>query len=64
MKRYTKTDDAVFEPFMGSGTTLLECEDLGRKYIGLDINPEMIEYVNSPVDLTNNASSSMYVNSM
>ena len=44
--RYTKIDDVVFEPFMGSGTTLFECEDLGRKYIGLDINPEMIEYVN------------------
>ena len=56
LKRFTKIDDVVFEPFMGSGTTLFECEDLGRKYIGLDINPEMIGYVNSQVDLTNNTS--------
>jgi len=30
---------------MGSGTTLFECEKLNRKYIGFDINPDMIEYV-------------------
>lgn len=54
IKRYTKAADVVFEPFMGSGTTLFECEELGRKYIGLDINPEMIDYVNSQVDLFTN----------
>ena len=31
---------------MGSGTTLFECEKLNRKYIGFDINPTMLEYVN------------------
>src|SRR5690349_4481818 len=45
IRRYTKKDEVVFEPFMGSGTTLFECEQLERKYIGLDINPEMIGYV-------------------
>ena len=45
IKRYTNKHDLVFEPFMGSGTTLFECENLNRKYIGFDINPEMIEYV-------------------
>lgn len=47
IQRYTKNEEVVFEPFMGSGTTLFECETLNRKYIGLDINPEMISYVNS-----------------
>lgn len=56
LKRYTKVGDVVFEPFMGSGTTLFECEELGRKYIGLDINPVMIDYVNSQVDLFTNES--------
>jgi len=32
---------------MGSGTTLFECEKLNRKYIGFDINPKMIEYVDN-----------------
>lgn len=47
IKRYTKENEIVLEPFMGSGTTLFECEKLNRKYIGFDINPEMLEYVNN-----------------
>lgn len=46
IRRYTKQNDVVFEPFMGSGTTLFECEKLHRKYVGFDINEEMISYVN------------------
>ena len=45
IRRYTKKDEIVFEPFMGSGTTLFECEKLERKYIGFDINPKIVEYV-------------------
>ena len=30
---------------MGSGTTLFVCENLKRKFIGFDINSEMIDYV-------------------
>ena len=45
IRRYTKEGETVLEPFMGSGTTLFECEKLNRKYIGFDINPEMVEYV-------------------
>lgn len=54
LSRYTKKGEVVFEPFMGSGTTLFECEELGRRYIGLDINPEMIDYVSAQVDLFTN----------
>lgn len=45
IRRYTKENDTILEPFMGSGTTLFECEKLNRKYIGFDINPEMLDYV-------------------
>ncbi len=45
IRRYTKKNEIIFEPFMGSGTTLFECEKLNRKYIGFDINPDMLEYV-------------------
>ncbi len=31
IQRYTKKNDIVLEPFMGSGTTLFECEKLNRK---------------------------------
>ncbi|MDN5353639.1 MAG: hypothetical protein PWQ09_395 [Candidatus Cloacimonadota bacterium] len=50
IRRFTKKNEIVFEPFMGSGTTLFECENLHRKYIGFDINPEMINYVNTKMN--------------
>jgi 16S rRNA G966 N2-methylase RsmD len=46
IRRYTKTNEVVLEPFMGSGTTLFECENLHRKYIGFDINVDIVQYVN------------------
>jgi DNA modification methylase len=45
IKRYTKENEIMIEPFMGSGTTLFECEKLNRKYIGFDINEEIMNYV-------------------
>jgi len=45
IRRYTKKGETVFEPFMGSGTTLFECEKLNRRYIGFDINPKIVSYV-------------------
>ncbi len=45
IKRYTKKNDIVLDLFLGSGTTLFECENLKRRFIGFDINEEIIEYV-------------------
>ena len=45
IRRYTKEDDTVLEPFSGSGTTLYECEQLKRKYIGFDINQDIVNHV-------------------
>lgn len=45
VRRYTEEGDVVLEPFMGSGTTLYECERLKRNYIGFDINDSIIGYV-------------------
>lgn len=36
----TDPKDIVLDPFCGSGTTLVAAVNLGRKYIGIDINPE------------------------
>ncbi len=46
IRRYTKENEIVLDPFVGSGTTLFECETLKRKFIGFDINPDMVKYVN------------------
>jgi len=61
IKRYTKKNDIVLEPFMGSGTTLFECEKLSRKYIGFDINPLILEYVNSNMQ-NSSLKKSFYIN--
>lgn len=45
IRRYTKAGELVFEPFMGSGTTLFECEKLEREYLGFDINSQIIDFV-------------------
>ncbi len=47
IRRFTKENDLVLDVFLGSGTSLYECENLNRKFIGLDINQKMIDYVNS-----------------
>ena len=47
IRRYTSVRDTVLELFSGSGTTLFECENLQRDYIGFDINDQIIEFVNN-----------------
>ncbi len=40
--RYSNGEDTVLDPFVGSGTTLIECKLTGRKGIGVDINKEAL----------------------
>lgn len=39
---YTKRGEVVYEPFCGSGTTLIACEILMRKCRGIEINPAYV----------------------
>ena len=39
IKRLTKPGDAVYDPFMGRGTTPIQAALMGRRPIGNDINP-------------------------
>lgn len=40
VKRLSKENDLVLDPFMGSWTTARACKDLGRNFIGFEINKE------------------------
>lgn len=48
--RYSDKSDVVLDPFVGSGTTLIECKLLDRKGIGVDINPEAIKLAKKRLD--------------
>jgi len=38
-EKYTKVNDLIVDPFGGCGTTLVESKVMGRRSIGVDINP-------------------------
>lgn len=50
LRRYTKKGDLIIDPFVGSGTTVFECEELKRNCIGIDIQDKMIEYVKEKIN--------------
>jgi site-specific DNA-methyltransferase (adenine-specific)/modification methylase len=46
----SKENDIVLDPFVGSGTTSVACEELNRKWIGVDNNHKYIEMANKRVE--------------
>ena len=60
IRRYTEEGDTVLDMFMGSGTTLYECETLHRDFIGFDINQEIIDFVNERMSDTDSIKFSIY----
>ncbi len=50
--RYTEKGDLVLDQMMGSGTTLVECQLLGRRAIGVDINPDAVMVARDRLNFT------------
>lgn len=45
IKAMSDKGDAVIEPFCGSGTTLIACEQLGRRCFGMELEPKYIDVI-------------------
>ncbi|MEG1739675.1 MAG: class I SAM-dependent methyltransferase, partial [Bacilli bacterium] len=61
--KYTKSEDLVLDPFVGSGTTLIECKILNRNAFGIDINPNALQISKDRLnfDVLNNSYQNLFL---
>lgn len=52
IKLYSFWGDTVLDPFAGTGTTLLAAQELGRKSIGFELNPEYVKLIKNKLTPT------------
>lgn len=50
IKLFTRPGDLVLDPFVGSGTTAAAAKELGRGYLGIDINESYVELTNQRLE--------------
>lgn len=43
IERFTKTTDVVLDPYLGSGSTLIAAEQLGRRCYAMEIDPRYVQ---------------------
>lgn len=42
VESFTRPGDVVLDPFVGGGTTAVVCHNLGRRFVGIDIDAEQV----------------------
>ncbi|MEA3339672.1 MAG: DNA methyltransferase [Chloroflexota bacterium] len=50
--RYTQEDDVVLDLFLGSGTSAIEAARLKRRLVGVELKPDLVEYVREKIPPT------------
>jgi DNA modification methylase len=49
IKLFTKPNDIVLDPFVGSGTTAFSALQLGRHFVGIDVSAEYVKLANQRI---------------
>ena len=52
LQTYSDKGDTILDPFMGSGTTGVACKELGRDFIGIEINEEYYDIAVNRINQT------------
>jgi DNA modification methylase len=54
LSRYTKAGEWVLDPFLGSGTTLIECQRMGRNALGVELQEEVAAGTSALIEAEDN----------
>lgn len=54
LRRFTKKNDWILDPFLGSGTTLIEAQRLGRNAIGIELSKKVLEQTKKTISKETN----------
>jgi site-specific DNA-methyltransferase (adenine-specific)/modification methylase len=53
IENFSKKNDIVLDPFMGTGTTGVACKNLNRKFIGIELDKDYFDVAKNRIESTN-----------
>ena len=53
IENFSKKNDIVLDPFMGTGTTGVACKNLNRQFIGIELDQEYFKIAKERIESTN-----------
>lgn len=60
IRRFTKRNEWVLDPFLGCGTTLIECKRLGRNGVGIELQPSIYKKALSKITVENQVANNKF----